>query len=401
MIFKQAFTQPKIIVLITFLGCAFFVLLTFIFKGLFSLNGSNYYDTVIVNGRVIDPEKKINTILNVGVHRGLIQTMTTNAINGKKVIDASGLIVAPGFINLHVHTMDNETFKLLAQDGVSSALELEGGHYNIDEFYQTRANKSYLNYGTSVGHMPTRMHLYEDPGNMIASGPAATKKATKQELLFILKEIEKGLSRGALGIGFALAYTPGASEYEILEAFRLSARYQAPAFVHTRFSGSNSLRGLMEVIAYSSITRSPLHIHHITSTGGKYSLGLLKIIEEVNAKSQLNITTEVYPYTKGMTSIQANFFKQEHFLNKKIFKYKEFLYVRTGELLNETNFDKYQKQGGWVVFGNIPKQVVDKAILHPLVMIASDTILVNGKGHPRNVGSFSKILRYYVREKNC
>ena len=361
---------------------------------------ANFYDVVINHGTVFDPETKLQAVRNVGIQNGIIQTITTNSIKGKKIIDASDLVVSPGFINLNVHTMDNETFKLLAREGITTALELEGGTVNIAEYYNNLKDTSYLNYGASVGHMPVRMEIFQNPpSKIIASGKAAIKQASKEELINIINQINRGLKQGGLGVGFALAYTGGASSFEILEIFRLAARYRSPVFVHMRYSGNRSVEGLMEIIAGSAISGAQLHVNHITSTGGKFSSRLLQMMVDANAHG-LKISTELYPYTRGMTSINASFFKLEN--NKYLLQnidFKNFIHVETGQKLNVNNFFETQKKGGWVIFGNMSKQIIDQAISHPLVMIASDTIIINGKGHPRNVGSFAKTFRYYVREK--
>ncbi|EPM4378139.1 amidohydrolase family protein, partial [Vibrio vulnificus] len=61
------------------------------------------YDTVILNGRVIDPETKFDAIANIGIKDNQIVTITTDAISGDKTIDATGKVVAPGFIDVHAH----------------------------------------------------------------------------------------------------------------------------------------------------------------------------------------------------------------------------------------------------------------------------------------------------------
>ena len=85
------------------------------------------YDLVILNGRVMDPETKLDAILNVGIKGGEISVITEKIITGEESIDASGHVVAPGFIDLHVHGQDPYAVKLMLRDGVTTPLEIEAG----------------------------------------------------------------------------------------------------------------------------------------------------------------------------------------------------------------------------------------------------------------------------------
>ncbi len=111
------------------------------------------YDLVILNGRVIDPESKSDSIRNLGISNGTIKTISTRKLAGRTVIDARGLVVSPGFIDLHQHGQDEENYRFKAMDGVTTALELEVGTGDVDAWYAQREQKSLINYGVSVGHL--------------------------------------------------------------------------------------------------------------------------------------------------------------------------------------------------------------------------------------------------------
>ena len=147
-----------------------------------------------------------------------------------------------------------------------------------------------------------------------------------------------------------------------------------------------SLKGLMEVIAGSAITGAAVHVLHLTSIGHRHAWGLLRTIREARINSKLDITTDLYPYERSMTSIHSVFFGEDMRQDSLKFQEMSFIHVETGEVINKDNFDEYRKRGGWVIFGNIPGSVIDKVLVDPLVMIAGDVILINGKGHPRNAG---------------
>ncbi len=108
------------------------------------------YDIVLTGGRVIDPETKLDTIKNVGIINNRIAQISSEPLKGKVMINVSGLVVAPGFIDLHVHgrgTIEQE-YKL--HDGVTTMLELEWGIEFLDKWYESRKSRSLINYGASV-----------------------------------------------------------------------------------------------------------------------------------------------------------------------------------------------------------------------------------------------------------
>jgi len=101
------------------------VLLAVLIMPLSSTSSANQvYDIVILNGRVIDPETRLDAVRNIGVSGATIKAITTSGLNGRTVIDAKGLVVAPGFIDLHQHGQDEENYRYKAMDGVTTALEL-------------------------------------------------------------------------------------------------------------------------------------------------------------------------------------------------------------------------------------------------------------------------------------
>src|SRR6266568_6837216 len=133
-------------------------------------NGTESYDVVVANGRVMDPESRLDAVRNVGVRGGKIVVISTAPLEGKQTIDARSLVVAPGFIDLHQHGQDAENYAAKAADGVTTALELEVGVADVDRWYEEREGKALINYGASVGHIPVRMAVMHDPGGLLPSG---------------------------------------------------------------------------------------------------------------------------------------------------------------------------------------------------------------------------------------
>jgi len=354
------------------------------------------YDLVIRNGRVVDPESHLDAVRNLGISRGAIQAISPAPLEGRTVIDATGLVVAPGFIDLHSHGQDTENYRYKAMDGVTSALEMEVGVADVKAWYDKRQGQTLINYGAAVGHIPVRMLVMHDPGRFLPTGDAAHRAATEGEIAECKRQIEQGLRQGAAGVGMGMHYTPAASRWEILEMFRVAARFHAACFVHLRSVGEESVPALEEVLAASTITGAPLHVCHITSSGLRATPRLLQMIAEARAR-KLDVTTELYPYTAAMTAIESAAF-DPGWQSLLGIDFHDLQWAETGERLTAASFARYRRMGGGVILHMIPDSALQAAMASPFAMIASDGALVNGKGHPRSAGTYARILGRYVRE---
>jgi predicted amidohydrolase YtcJ len=120
------------------------------------------HDVVVANGRVIDPETKLDAVRNIGIKNGKIEAVSTTALMGQIVVDAKGLFVAPGFIDWHVHGQNTLADRVQAFDGVTTALELEAGMLPIGRWYDLQAkSKRVLNHGASSSWGIARMVTLE------------------------------------------------------------------------------------------------------------------------------------------------------------------------------------------------------------------------------------------------
>lgn len=378
--------------------------------------GDDVFDLVILHGRVMDPESGLDGARSVGIKDGKIRAVSEESLRGKAVIDAAGLVVAPGFIDLHEHGQEPRNYKFQAHDGVTTSLELEAGTADVDAWYAAREGKSLINYGVSVGHIPVRAEVLTRSakgaalgaeGNaeeMAAQDAAAHRQATQEEIQRMSQLIERGLRHGALAEGMGINYTPGASRPEIVEMFRVAARYGAPVHVHLRYSSlqepETGMAALEEVIAAAAATGAPLHVVHITSMGLKFTPQLIEMIAGAQ-KHGLDVTTECYPYTASSTYLQSAIF-DPGWQEKYGITYKDLQWANTGERLTQETFAKYRKEGGVVVIHEIPADAARAAVANPIVMIASDGMPITGpKVHPRGQGTFSRVLGYYVREEKA
>jgi len=358
------------------------------------------FDLVILHGRVMDPESGLDAARNVGITGNRIAAITEDEIQGRKTIDARGLVVAPGFIDLHSHGQDAENYRYKAMDGVTTALELEIGVADIDRWYAERQRKALINYGATIGHVPTRMQLMHDSGTFLPHDTAANTVATPEQIAQMKRDLEHGLARGALGVGFGIGYVPAATRWEIIQMFSAASEYHAPAFAHLR--GGNTpdspMASLEEALAAAEITGASLHVVHISSTGLRSTPQMLATIEGARQHG-LDVTTECYPYTAAMTDLGSALFGPG-WQQREGITYKDLQWVATGEHLTQETFEKYRKQGGMVIIHSIPADIAQLAVSSPLTMIASDGLILNGKGHPRGAGTYAHVLGYYVRQQH-
>jgi N-acyl-D-aspartate/D-glutamate deacylase len=363
------------------------------------------HDLVIRGGRVIDPESRTDGVRDVAVDGGRIAAISEGRLSAHQVIDAGGLVVAPGFIDLHAHGQDAENYALRAADGVTTALELEVGTDDVDRFYAERDGRALVNYGASIGHIPVRMVVMGDAHAWLpsSSSQAAIVAANDEQLEAIKGAIQKGLERGALAVGMGIQYTSAASRAEILEVFRTAAAAGAPVHVHMRYNGTreplSSTTALQEVLADAALTGAPLHVVHLHSSSLGFTERHLRMIDEARAR-RIDVTTECYPYTAGMTDIASGVFDEGWRENLGI-DYGDLLWAATGERLTAETFAAHRRTGGNVAIFSIPEAAVRAALAHPMVMVASDAVMSKGKGHPRSAGTNARLLGVYVREQHA
>lgn len=375
------------------------------------------FDIVIEGGRVMDPETGFDGIANVGIKAGRIAAIGPGPLKGARSIDARGLVVAPGFIDLHAHGQTLPDSDLQARDGVTTALELEGGVYRVAPFLAARAGKARINFGASVGHRDLRVFIAT--GLDRSSGTtdaAALADAIKREqewayTRFDTAQIDRmcaivrsEIAAGGLGIGLMPEYLPATSREEMQALFRTSAATKAPIFTHVRRSdtakGDGPVAPVEEVIADAAATGAPLHLCHI----GSKALGaidpILALIHGARDHG-MDISTEVYPYTAGSTLLGSALF-DAGWQGRMGGDYGDIEWALTGERLTEASFTRYRRENpaGWAILHIIPERTVDIAMADPLVMIASDGVpFINGRGHPRGAGTFARTLGVYVRER--
>src|SRR5262252_9708603 len=219
------------------------------------------FDLVINNGRVLDPASNLDAVRHLGIRGGKIAAISASPLTAPRVIDAAGLAVAPGFIDLHSHGQTPENYRFKARDGVTTALEMEAGVNPVAAWYKERQGRSLINYGATSGDIPARMAVFHDSGKLLPRDKAIARAASAEELRQILDRITSGLNEGALGIGMGIAYLPYESRAEVFQIFQLAAGRHVPVYVHMRNGGPvepGVIDALQEVIADATASGASL-----------------------------------------------------------------------------------------------------------------------------------------------
>lgn len=373
---------------------------------------SELYDTVIIGGRVMDPETLTDRVANVGIRKGQIARITDDAIRGKSTIDATGLVVAPGFIDIHSHTPTRLGEHLSVLDGITTQLDLEAGAYPPTSYgYQYRGGAQ-LHFGSSVGHFAIRglvmegssqSYFFDETGFITLGGDMWRKQASPAEVEEMRKHLRNGLELGGLGIGVLLDYmTEAVSESELSMIFATAAEYNKPVYVHVRRGMPGDPTGLDEVIALAEAHDVATMICHIThSAMGGIDEWLAKI-DAANARGA-RITTETLSYLAGGTSIAADVFVNRDWRAIFDIDYEDVQWVPTGEWLDEERFLRYQRDYPTSSINHhyVKEEWLLKALAWPGMMVSTDALPafdIDVKTNPNIAGTYAHFLGRYVRE---
>ncbi len=394
------------------------------------------FDVVINNGRVMDPETLTDKNANVGIRGGLIAAITSEAITGAELIDATGLVICPGFIDMHHHNAGVPFGEKLAlRDGVTSPMELEVGVYPVRQWYDALEGKCRTNYGASVGSVPVRETIFNPDyktrfagdfiydmlvGGAHTSMRWTTQRATAEERETFENLLRHGLDEGAIGIGHAVGYmVVGCTQTESSTCQKLAGENGHSVFLHGRFSSqmppTSGILGTFEMMAPQEVYGGGLVVQHMTAQTLNDTAAALEIVNRAR-QAGIPILAEIYPYNFGGSIVAADYLHPDNYGPNMARDYKDIIETATMTPLTKERYEELMKTapGTSIMFYNATEETVQMALSDENTVLGSDafpfTIRSTGEialdwetpfeavnGHPRGAGSHARLLRW-VRE---
>jgi N-acyl-D-amino-acid deacylase len=416
-------------------------------------NAQQHFDVILKHGKIIDGTGNPWFYGDVGITKDkIISIGDLSKANANKIIDVTGLIVAPGFIDVHTHIEGDETKTPTADnfiyDGVTSVITGNCGGSNIDikaYFTQLEQDKLSVNAGTLIGHNDVRKAILGE----------ANITPDSTQLLKMQGIVEQAMRDGAMGLSTGLIYLPGlySKTDEVVALAKAAAKYKGVYTSHMRNESDKIFEAIKEAIDIGRQAQMPVQISHFKV--GKPNWGksnqMIAMIEAAR-KEGLDVTVDQYPYTASSTTlnvllpdwvldgghVQAVNRINDPETHKKIvaemikdmlrrdrpnFDYavvarcdsdaslngKNILEInnlkgRKPTILNqiETILDIVKLGGASMVFHGMSEDDVINIMRYPLTMVASDSgirLFGSGVPHPRGYGSNARVLGYYVRQK--
>lgn len=413
---------------------------------------SGNYDLLIKNGRIVDGTGNLWYRGDIAIKGGeIVKIGNLTEARAKKTIDASGRVVSPGFIDIHTHTDSVLKFPEVhnyIMQGVTTVIagNCGGSLSGLKEFFPKLKKRGLgINWGTLVGHGTIR--------NAIMGG--ADREPTKEELERMKIMLAEAMKAGAIGMSTGLNYRPGffSKTPELIELAKVVAQYGGIYVSHIRNEDVNVVESVKEAIAVGFGAFIPVEISHFKVMGavnwGKSQV-ILDLVHEAREKG-LDITVDQYPYLASSTSLGAIFpawaragngwveKAKDPVLRKKIRDDLAEILVRnyTAEGLNRVQIARYKSdttlegkglkdileirgievnpvngadmimqlemKRNEVVYHCMADEDVERIMKDPVTMHASDgeiTEMNVGVPHPRNYGTFPRVLGVYVREKH-
>lgn len=374
------------------------------------------FDVVLSGGRVMDPETNLDAVRHIGIRDERIVEISSEPLIGNLVVDVSGLVVAPGFIDPHAHGQTNQANEYQVRDGVTTALELESGVPYLKAWLDSRTGNALINFGATIAHSALRWEsaevhrevagdirasmdhtpLSDEQRRVAGEGvfEMRYRSLTASEQNAIGEGLSQGFREGALGIGVPVGYYPGADREEIYRLYELAATMDVPVYTHVR---DPNLSAIQEAIANGVATGASVHIVHMNSMAlGRIGIAL-DMVEAAQRKG-FDITTELYPYTAGSTSLQSTLF-DDGWQEVWGMDYNDLQWVETGERLTKETFEEYRPIGGTIIIHMMEEEWIDEGLRREFTMIGSDGMPYTPGAHPRSAGTYSRILGRYVRER--
>jgi N-acyl-D-glutamate deacylase len=383
----------------------------------------------------------MDAVGDVALLDGRIVAVGRGLGGAERVIDAAGLVVAPGFIDLHAHGQSIPADRMQAFDGVTTTLDLEAGAMPVGSWYQRQAAQGrVLNYGASANWAFARIGAMtgaNDESSLEAFGRAMRDRrwvenvANEAEVAGILDRLARGLDEGGIGIGILNAYAPGAGVQELTAICQLAKAHEVPTFTHiaymSRIDPESAAEAYIRLIGYAGATGAHMHICHFNSSSKTDIERCVRLVAKAHEQG-LPITVEAYPYGTGSTVLAAAFFSDPEFEARNGLGYDSVQRVTDGRRFRDREelMAAQAEEPSTLVLWHIldtennahHRDLLDLSVLYPGGAIASDAMpwtLPDGSvytgdawplpedatSHPRSAGCFTRFIRHWVRERQA
>ena len=420
------------------------------------------FDTLIKNGRVFNGDGKTEIRGDVGIKDGKIAAIGRLGTNAKDVVDVDGLVISPGFIDIHAHSDTNYLLAPKGDSRIFQGITLDVGgncggspfpvrpYKSVTEFMAALSEKGFgVNYATFLGQGEVREAVI---------GTNATP-ATPETLEKMKAIVDEQLSQGCIGLSFGLEYAPGCygSDEELTELLKVVAKHDALYAIHMRNEDDHVEEAIAEAIQMARQSGARLEISHLKAQNANNwhrAPAMLRQIEE--ASKELDIAFDRYPYiafSNGLISFVPMLDRQgsdddvlarlqnpedckrireyaetrlrklggpDHVLiiSARTEPYRRFIGKNIGECCEMTGLEPWpfiqktlldERLFPDIVAFAMNEDNVKTFLAHPLGMPASDGYVYSPTGplskdqpHPRSYGTFPRFFGKYVRdEKIC
>ncbi len=377
---------------------------------------------VFKNARIIDGTGRKSFVADVRVDGDrIVKVGKVNAKKGEEVIDASGLVLAPGFIDIHNHSESGLVREGAAANQVSQGITTlivgpDGGSpWPLAEYFAKLEGKIAVNVASFIGHATVRQQILKNDYQ---------RSASSEEIAAMAKLVEQGMIEGAFGLSSGLEYDVGykATIEEMIYLARVAAKYDGIYMSHIRDEEEGFRAAMEEAIRIGRDARLPVQISHIKmgnrNVWGK-SAEAISLIEAAQ-KSGQDVTADAYPYTAWASTITvlvpsrkdtdrdeiekglANVGGAEkvlitHAANRS-YEMKTMAEIAASKAISpvELYIEIVKNGGAGVVCNSMSENDVKAFYTRPWVMVASDGGI--GSRHPRGTGTFTRVLGRFVRE---
>lgn len=419
------------------------------------LVAAQQYDVLISNGKILDGTGNHWFYGDLAVKDGKIVAIgKLKPQDAKKVIDAKGLMLAPGFIDVHTHIEGEEkgtpTADNFIYDGVTTVVTGNCGssEVNMAEYFQfIDSLQLSINVAALIGHNSVRRTVLG----------SAMKDPNVSEMEQMIALVEEAMKNGAVGFSTGLIYIPGtySKPEEVIRLAGAAAKYNGVYASHIRTEGDSVASAIREAINIGYQNNMPVEISHFKVSGqqnwGRSKETIAMIVAA--RKEGIDVTIDQYPYTASSTSLNTllpdeiladgqdsivarlnrpetrKYVIESMLKNLKKRKLKHFSYpvvasyrfdsTMNGKSIEQVNLAKGRKHkasaeaetiiemvingGAGMVFHGMSEPDVKRIMQYPFNMFASDaSIRTFGRGvpHPRGYGTNARVLGKYVREEN-